>query len=353
MTDFLVELGTEELPPKALRNLMQSFADTIENNLKAAELTFTAVKPFATPRRLVVLVENLVSETPAKELVVWGPPAAIAFDKDGNPTKAALVFAEKNGIDPSALKKESDGKVEKLVARISAPGKAAIDLLEGIVADAIATLPIAKRMRWGAKREEFVRPAHWLVMLFGDKIVNATILGLTAGRTSRGHRFHYNQPIEITKPSDYLPLLKNTGFVIADFAERRETIKTQVKIEADKIGGIAIIDENLLDEVTSLVEWPVPLTGHFEARFLQVPAEALIASMKEHQKYFHVVDTHGNLKNNFITVANISSKDPKQIIAGNERVIRPRLSDAAFFYETDKKVSLHAGIIAVNEVKWH
>lgn len=338
--DFLVELGTEELPPKALKNLMASFAETIEANLKAAELSFTAIKPFAAPRRLAVLVENLASETPSKELVVWGPPAAIAFDKEGQPTKAALAFAEKNGIAASELKAENDGKAEKLVARITAEGKKTVELLEAVVTDALAKLPIAKRMKWGAKREEFVRPVHWLVMLFGSDVINASILGLTAGRTTRGHRFHYNNTIDLAKASDYASVLKDTGFVVADFAERGATIKQQVEAEAKKVGGVAVIDPALLDEVTSLVEWPVALTGKFEERFLAVPAEALIASMKEHQKYFHVVDANGKLKNNFITVANIQSKDPSQIIDGNERVIRPRLSDAAFFFETDKKTTL-------------
>ncbi|PUA27764.1 MAG: glycine--tRNA ligase subunit beta [Cellvibrio sp. 79] len=338
--DFLVELGTEELPPKALKNLMASFAETIENNLKAAELSFTAIKPFAAPRRLAVLVENLASETPSKELVVWGPPAAIAFDKEGQPTKAALAFAEKNGIAASELKAESDGKAEKLVARISTEGKKTVELLEAVVADALTKLPIAKRMKWGAKREEFVRPVHWLVMLFGSDVVNASVLGLTAGRTSRGHRFHYNNTIELAKASDYASVLKNIGYVVADFAERSAIIKEQVEAEAKKVGGVAVIDPALLDEVTALVEWPVALTGKFEERFLAVPSEALIASMKEHQKYFHVVDANGKLKNNFITVANIQSKDAAQIINGNERVIRPRLSDAAFFFETDKKTTL-------------
>lgn len=338
--DFLVELGTEELPPKALKNLMASFAETIEANLKAAELSFTAIKPFAAPRRLAILVENLASETPSKELVVWGPPAAIAFDKEGQPTKAALAFAEKNGIAASELKAENDGKAEKLVARITAEGKKTVELLEAVVADALAKLPIAKRMKWGAKREEFVRPVHWLVMLFGSDVVNASLLGLTAGRTTRGHRFHHNNTIDLAKASDYASVLKNTGFVVADFAERGATIKQQVEAEAKKVGGVAVIDPALLDEVTALVEWPVALTGKFEERFLAVPAEALIASMKEHQKYFHVVDVNGKLKNNFITVANIQSKDPSQIIDGNERVIRPRLSDAAFFFETDKKTTL-------------
>jgi len=342
MTDFLVELGTEELPPKALKTLIASFKETIEASLKAEELSFSAVKAFAAPRRLAVLVENLADQTPSKELVVWGPPAAIAFDGEGKPTKAALAFADKNGIDASALKAESDGKAEKLVARISAQGKKTVDLLEAIVNDALAKLPIAKRMKWGAKREEFVRPAHWLVMLFGKDVVSASVLGLQAGRTTRGHRFHYNNAIELTQAGDYASALKNTGFVLADMSERKTLIEQQVNAEAKKVGGVAVIDPDLLDEVTALVEWPNALTGKFEERFLQVPAEALIASMKEHQKYFHVVDANGKLMPNFITVANIASKDPSQIIDGNERVIRPRLSDAAFFFETDKKTTLAA-----------
>lgn len=342
MTDFLVELGTEELPPKALKTLIASFKETIEASLKAEELSFSTIKAFAAPRRLAVLVENLADQTPSKELVVWGPPAAIAFDAEGKPTKAALAFADKNGIDASALKAESDGKVEKLVARISAQGKKTVDLLEVIVNDALAKLPIAKRMKWGAKREEFVRPAHWLVMLYGAEVVNASVLGLQAGRTTRGHRFHYNNAIELAQAGDYLAALKNTGFVLADMSERKTLIEQQVNAEAKKVGGVAVIDPDLLDEVTALVEWPNALTGKFEERFLVVPAEALIASMKEHQKYFHVVDASGKLMPNFITVANIASKDPSQIIDGNERVIRPRLSDAAFFFETDKKTTLAA-----------
>jgi glycyl-tRNA synthetase beta chain len=340
--DFLIELGTEELPPKALKTLIAALQDNIAASLTAEELSFTSIKSFAAPRRMAVLVENLASETPSKELVVWGPPATIAFDKEGKPTKAAIAFAEKNGIAAAELTAESDGKVEKLVARMSTQGKKTIVLLEAIVENAFAKLPIAKRMRWGAKRNEFVRPAHWLVMLFGSDVIPARVLGLQAGRTTRGHRFHYNNPIELTKAGDYLGVLKNTGYVLADMLERKNLIQQQVNAEAKKIGGCAVIDADLLDEVTALVEWPVALTGKFEQRFLQVPAEALVASMKEHQKYFHVIDVAGKLMPNFITVANIASQDPAQIIDGNERVIRPRLSDAAFFFETDKKTTLEA-----------
>lgn len=338
--DFLLELGTEELPPKALKNLIAALQENIAAGLQAEELSYSAIKSYAAPRRLAVIVEQLIDATPQKELVVWGPPKAIAFDKDNQPTKAAIAFAEKNGIAIEELQAESDGKVEKLVARITTQGKQTTDLLGAIVETAFAKLPIAKRMRWGSKRTEFVRPAHWLVMLYGENIVDASVLDLRANRITRGHRFHYNNELVLDNPQDYVRKLKDIGYVLVDMAERRALIQQQVEAEAKNIGGTAVIDADLLDEVTALVEWPVALTGKFEARFLDVPAEALIASMKEHQKYFHVVDNNEKLLPNFITVANIASKDPAQIIDGNERVIRPRLSDAAFFFDTDKKTSL-------------
>lgn len=340
--DFLLELGTEELPPKALKTLIAALEENIAAGLQAQELTYTAIKSFAAPRRLAIIVEELIEATPQKELVVWGPPKTVAFDGAGKPTKAAIAFAEKNNIAVDALTTESDGKVEKLVARVTTEGKETCSLLGDIVETAFAKLPIAKRMRWGAKRTEFVRPAHWLVMLYGYDIVDATVLGLRANRCTRGHRFHYNQELQLESAEEYLHKLKTIGYVLVDMNERRELIKQQVEAEAKKVGGVAVIDADLLDEVTALVEWPVALTGNFEKRFLEVPAEALIASMKEHQKYFHVVDNKGKLLPHFITVANIESKNPALVIDGNERVIRPRLSDAAFFFETDKKVTLES-----------
>ena len=338
--DFLLELGTEELPPKALKTRSAALEENIAAGLQAQELTYSAIKSFAAPRRLAIIVEQLIEATPQKELVVWGPPKTVAFDGAGKPTKAAIAFAEKNNISVDALAAESDGKVEKLVARVTTEGKETCSLLGEIVETALAKLPIAKRMRWGAKRTEFVRPAHWLVMLYGYDIVDATVLGLRANRCTRGHRFHYNQELQLESAEEYLSKLKTIGYVLVDMTERRELIKQQVEAEAKKVGGVAVIDADLLDEVTALVEWPVALTGKFEKRFLDVPAEALIASMKEHQKYFHVVDSKGKLLPHFITVANIESKNPALVIDGNERVIRPRLSDAAFFFETDKKVTL-------------
>ena len=342
-SDFLVEIGTEELPPKALLNLSESFMLHIIAELAEHKLSFGNIYPFATPRRLAVLVESLDQQTPSKEITAWGPPTKVAFDNDGSPSRAAEAFASKNGIAIGSLKNyvENDGKQDKLCYRTTEDGKAVTDLLGSIVETALAALPVPKRMRWGASRKEFVRPIHWIVMLFGDNVIDTEVMGLKAGNTSRGHRFHSKGDIEIRSPANYEEELL-TAYVIARFAKRREKIYEGVLDKAEEAGGTAVINDDLLNEVTALNEWPVPLLGHFEDRFLAVPSEALISSMAEHQKYFHVVDNNGKLLPMFITVANIESTDPAQVVNGNERVIRPRLSDAAFFYETDLKTSLEA-----------
>lgn len=337
---FLVEIGTEELPPTALNTLSREFTRGIESGLKTENLSFDHSESFASPRRLAVIVEGLAAHTPLEDIVVWGPPAKIAFDDAGKPTKAALGFASKNGIDPGELQVESDGKAEKLVHHSKAGGVATQTLLAGIVDQALGSLPIAKRMRWGSSRAEFVRPVHWAVMLFDETVIETEILGVKTGRESRGHRFHYNQPIELNCPADYAQKLRDPGYVIAGFTERQSLVREQVIAAGKKLGGEAVIDDDLLEEVTALVEWPVALAGNFEKRFLDVPAEALISSMKEHQKYFHLVNNKGELLPHFITLCNIESADPAQVIAGNEKVIRPRLADAAFFFETDKKITL-------------
>lgn len=338
--DFLVELGLEELPPKSLLALSNAFLKGIESGLKENDLSFDGIKAYATPRRLAVVVNGLAATTAIKEIVNWGPPAKIAFDAEGNPSKAALAFANKNAIEAADLIVESDGKVDKLVFKRQAGGEQAVSLFEDIVQRSLTKLPIPKRMRWGSNRHDFVRPVHWLVMLFGDAVVDANILGLQAGRLTRGHRFHFNQTLSINHPGEYVSKLASIAYVMADMDARKTLIREQVLNAAKTAKGEAVIDESLLQEVTALVEWPVALMGRFEARFLSVPAEALISSMKEHQKYFHVVDQQQRLLPYFITVANIESKDPDQVIDGNERVIRPRLSDAAFFFETDKKTTL-------------
>lgn len=342
-TDFLVEIGTEELPPKALLTLSNAFRDEVLSQLNTEQLEFGEVQTFAAPRRLSIFIKALDEQTPTKEIVAWGPPVKVALDADGKPTRAAEAFAKKNGIpiEELANKVENDGKQDKLCHRAVEQGQATSDLLGTIVESALAALPIPKRMRWGTNREEFVRPVHWVVMLLGGDVIKTQVMGLTAGNTSRGHRFHSSGEIVIHSPSSYQDDLRS-AYVIADFSERRELIRHGVTAAAEKSGGVAVINDALLNEVTALNEWPVPLLGNFEERFLTVPAEALISSMAEHQKYFHVVDNVGQLLPMFITVANIESKDPVQVINGNERVIRPRLADAAFFYETDKKTTLEA-----------
>jgi len=337
---FLVEIGTEELPPKALKDLYVHFADNIQMDLRKVGLNFGRIHAFGAPRRIAVLIEELDLRQPDQQIEKLGPAVASAFDANGNPTKAAEGFARSNGVEFAQLQRVATDKGERLVFRSKQEGKFAIDLLPEIVATALDKLPIPKRMRWGAKRAEFVRPVHWLVMLQGKQVIDAEILGIKAGRDTRGHRFHANRNFPLGNALDYQLTLENEAFVIADFNERRGKIRAQVEAAGQKLGGVAVIDEDLLDEVTGLVEWPVALAGKFEERFLAVPQEALISSMKEHQKYFHVVDANGKLLPHFITVSNIDSKDPAKVIDGNERVIRPRLSDAAFFYESDLKTPL-------------
>ena len=340
-TDFLVEIGTEELPPKALKKLGQAFRDWIKRELEEEQISFNEIRYFATPRRLAVTITDMAEKQADKMVEKLGPAVKAAYDKEGNPTKAASGFARSNGVTVDELQTVDTDKGERLAYRAEIKGKSVSGLLPGIVSDALAGLPIPKRMRWGENKAEFVRPVHWLVMLLKDQVIDCEIMGIKAGNSSYGHRFHHPQAITIEQAMEYESSLEK-AYVVADFSRRSDMIRQRVNEQGVTLGGQAIIDEDLLDEVTALVEWPVPLAGKFEERFLQVPAEALISSMKEHQKYFHVVDSKGNLLPNFITVANIESEDPKQVIDGNERVIRPRLSDAAFFFETDKKTSLES-----------
>lgn len=340
--DFLIELGTEELPPKALKQLSEAFTQGIIAGLDQAQLAHGDYQAFAAPRRLALLVRDLQPAQPDQTLERRGPALTAAFDDQGQPTRAAQGFARSNGVSVDQLETLDTAKGAWLVYRAVRQGVKTTELLPGIVAQSLAGLPIPKRMRWGAQKEEFVRPVHWLVMLFGDEVVNCELLGLTAGRKTMGHRFHADRPLTIGLPGDYQNLLVEEGRVQPDFAARRQTIRQQVTAVASQLGAQAVIGDDLLDEVTALVEWPQALAGRFDEDFLAVPAQSLISSMKEHQKYFHVVDEQGALKPFFITVANIESRDPSQVIAGNERVIRPRLADARFFFETDKKTSLEA-----------
>ncbi|MNO60911.1 Glycine--tRNA ligase beta subunit [compost metagenome] len=332
--DFLVELGTEELPPKALASLGDAFLAGIEKGLQAAGLNYTGKQVYAAPRRLAVLIRQLDVQQPDRSINIDGPPLQAAF-KDGEPTQAALGFAKKCGVDLS----EIDQTGAKLRFSQHIPGKATTGLLPTIVEDSLNDLPIPKRMRWAASREEFVRPTQWLVMLLGDQVVDCTILSQKAGRESRGHRFHHPENVVITTPANYVEDLRK-AYVLADFAERRELISKRTAELAMQQEGSAIVPPALLDEVTALVEWPVPLVCSFEERFLEVPQEALITTMQDNQKYFCLLDSEGKLLPRFITVANVESRDPKQIVQGNEKVVRPRLTDAEFFFKQDKKQPL-------------
>ena len=348
--DLLVEIGTEELPPKALTKLSDAFAAGIEANLKEATIEFGKVNVYAAPRRLAVLI-NSVSESQADlDIEKRGPAVKAAFDESGNASKAAQGFARGCGVEVSELETMSTDKGEWLVFRAQEKGKATVELIAAMVDQSLAKLPIPKRMRWGESTAEFVRPVHWVVMLFGHDVIDAEILGIKSGRESRGHRFHHPENINLQSPEDYVHRLKSPGYVMVDRDERMQTIKLQAEQAAEKLGGKALIDEALLQEVNGLVEWPVAVTGDFDKEFLQVPAESLISSMQDHQKYFPVVDANDALMPHFITISNIESKNPTKVKEGNERVIRPRLGDAKFFWEQDSKKKLETHIESLDKV---
>lgn len=338
--DFLVEIGTEELPPKSLKTLSEAFSSAILEGLGALGLNYQTSQSFASPRRLAIRVQGLASQQPDKTIEKRGPSLKAAYDDEGKPSRALLGFTRSLGISPDDMQSLETPKGTWLIYKSTVAGQETKALLSTLVEQALSKLPIAKRMRWGAQKEEFVRPLQWVVMLFGNEVVPGNILGISSGNRTRGHRFHSQGEIEINDSSQYESQLLEQGHVIVDYQQRKEKIRQGVIAIAQQAGGTAVIDEALLDEVNSLNEWPVPLMGRFEERFLAVPAEALISSMKEHQKYFHVEDAAGKILPYFITVSNIESRDPNQVIEGNERVIRPRLADAAFFFETDQKTSL-------------
>ncbi|MFP4136925.1 MAG: glycine--tRNA ligase subunit beta [Halomonas sp.] len=339
---LLVELGVEELPPAAIDTLSDALAEGLRRGLSDADVAHGETRAYATPRRLAVSIEALADRQPDREVEKRGPALAAAF-KDGQPTKAAEGFARSCGVGVEDLIHLETDKGTWLGYREQQQGEATDALLPGILQKAIAALPVPKNMRWGASRVEFSRPAHWLVVLHGDRVVEAEALGLAAGRTTYGHRFHAPEAIELAHADDYLDALEQ-AWVLADRDRRRERIREQVLAEAEVQEAEAVIDEELLVEVSGLVEWPVALTGSFDERFLEVPAECLISSMKANQKYFHLLDGHGRLKPLFITIANIDSAEPQRVIEGNEKVIRPRLADAAFFYDTDRKRTLASRI---------
>ncbi|MCA7011822.1 glycine--tRNA ligase subunit beta [Dickeya dadantii] len=342
MTDktFLVEIGTEELPPKALRTLAESFAANFTAELDTAGLGYQSVNWFAAPRRLALKVAGLSASQPDREVEKRGPAIAQAFDAEGKPTKAAEGWARGCGITVDQAERLTTDKGEWLLFRAQVKGEAAQALLPGMVSTALAKLPIPKLMHWGDKETQFVRPVHTVTLLLGDELVPGTVLGIDSARTIRGHRFMGEPEFTIDNADQYPQILLERGKVLADYEARKAKIKADAEDAARKIGGNADLSDSLLEEVTSLVEWPVVLTAKFEEKFLAVPAEALVYTMKGDQKYFPVYDNSGKLMPNFIFVANIESKDPQQIIAGNEKVVRPRLADAEFFFNTDRKKRL-------------
>ncbi|HHF4142630.1 TPA: glycine--tRNA ligase subunit beta [Haemophilus influenzae] len=338
--NFLVEIGTEELPPKALKTLATSFADNVETELNQAGLTFDKIEWFAAPRRLAVKVLNLATQQPSKEIEKRGPAVSAAFDAEGKPTKAAEGWARGCGITVEQAERIATDKGEWLVHRAKIEGQPTKNLLNDIVANALAKLPIPKPMRWADKTVQFIRPVHTVTMLLGDELIEGEILGVASARTIRGHRFLGEKEFEIQHADQYPQLLREKGSVVADFNERKAEILAKSQAKATALGGVADIEESLLEEVTSLVEYPNVLAAKFEERFLAVPAEALVYTMKGDQKYFPIYDKDGKLLPHFIFVSNINPEDPTAIIEGNEKVVRPRLTDAEFFFKTDLKQKL-------------
>ncbi len=338
-SDLLFELGTEELPPVSLKALRDALKTNVAEALTAQDFSFESIESYATPRRLALIVRQLSDAQPDKEVERLGPAVAAAFDDNGQPKPAAVGFAKSCGTEVDQLERIATDKGERLGFTLSQKGQPLSELIEQILNSALKKLPIPKPMRWGDSSAQFIRPVHWAVLLHGSSVLEATILDTKTGNISRGHRFMSEGDVSLYDADDYVNKLK-AEHVIVSFEDRQTIIEQQVKDAADKIGGVAQIEQGLLDEVTGLVEWPVALTGEFDTEFLKVPAECLVSSMAEHQKYFHVLDNDGNLMPNFITISNIESSNPRVVIEGNEKVIRPRLADAMFFYEKDQQTTL-------------
>ncbi len=349
VNDFIFELGCEELPSGAVWPLANELANHVLASLDKAQLSYGEVKRFATPRRLALIIYGLQTEQASQVVTRRGPAAVAAYDKEGNPTPALSGFAKSCGVTVDQLTRIQTDKGEWIVYETQQAGNLTKNLIPDLIKQALTNLPIAKPMRWGNGEEEFARPVHWALMLYGDEIIGDTILGVKTGRTTRGHRFHHPQELTISSAKNYEQQLKE-AFVMADFVLRKETIQEQVKNLMVSYDATAVMPEELLDEVTSIVEWPKALVANFEKEFLEVPSEALIASMQSHQKCFALKDKQGSLLPHFITVANIDSANPQQVVLGNEKVMRARLSDAAFFFRQDKKQPLSTHITATEQV---
>ncbi|MGJ8682713.1 glycine--tRNA ligase subunit beta [Paraglaciecola sp.] len=347
--NLLVEIGTEELPPKSLVKLATAFKDNVKSQFEDNELTFSKINWYASPRRLAVSIEG-VSEFQADKLVEKrGPAVSAAFDAEGNATKAAQGWARSNGIDVADAERLKTNKGEWLLYKAEVKGQAINNLVAPLIEKALKALPIPKPMRWGEKLTQFIRPIHTVTILFGSDLVEGEVLGVSSQRLIKGHRFHSNAPFELDHVDNYLVELER-HYVIAQHDVRKEKILGQIKAAAEKENATADIDDDLLDEVTSLVEWPVALTASFDDSFLAVPKEALIYTMKDDQKYFPLLDQNGQLKSRFVFITNIESKDPQAIVSGNEKVIRPRLADAEFFYNTDKKNTLESRLESLKTI---
>ena len=347
--NLLVEIGTEELPPKALRKLAESFAENLAAELASLELNHQGVNWYASPRRLGLRVTALEAKQSDKVVEKRGPAVAAAFDADGNPTKAAMGWARGCGIDVSDAQTLETDKGAWLLHKAQVEGQATTSLMSDAVNKALAKLPIPKPMRWGANKTQFIRPVHTATIIFGSTLIEGEILGKQVGNQLQGHRFHHPEKVTINHADDVFDVLKS-AYVVADFEARKAQIREQIEAAASAVNAKVAMDEGLLEEVTSLVEWPVTLTATFEEAFLDVPSEALIYTMKDDQKYFPLLDQEGNLLNKFLFVSNIESKDPSVVIAGNEKVVRPRLADAQFFYETDKKKTLESRLESLDTV---
>lgn len=348
--NLLIEIGTEELPPKALRQLAQAFADNFSAGLTKAELSYQQVNWYAAPRRLALIISELPEQAPDKIVEKRGPAIRAAFDNEGQPTKAALGWARSNGIEVAQAERLKTDKGEWLLHRAEVKGQHINDLVPQLTNEALAKLPIPKRMRWGNNSIQFIRPVHTVTMLYGDKLIQGEVLGIESARTIRGHRFMGEAQFQLNHADEYVKMLDLRGKVIVDYERRKAIIREQIEAEAAREKGIAQIDDALLEEVTSLVEWPVAMVGSFEDKYLKVPAEALIYTMKDNQKYFPIIDHDGNLLPRFIFIANIVSKQPEQVISGNEKVVRPRLADAEFFFDTDRKITLEARLPTLGNV---
>ena len=348
--NLLIEIGTEELPPKSLRTLAEAFAANFQAELKKAGLEFADVSWMAAPRRLALTVTALADSQADKVIEKRGPAVSVAFDADGNATKAAQGWARGNGITVEQAGRIKTDKGEWLLHKSEVKGQATQELVADMVATALAKLPVSKPMRWGSSPIQFIRPVHTVTMLFGDEALAGEILGIKAARTIRGHRFLGKGDFELPHADNYVEMLEDHGMVMVDYERRKDVIRKQVIAAASEHGGVAEIEEALLEEVTSLVEWPVTLVGNFEERYLDVPAEALIYTMKDNQKYFPMLSKDGELLPKFIFVSNIISKDVRQVIEGNEKVVRPRLADAEFFFNTDKKRTLESRLADLETV---